>query len=53
MSEDILKKIIDSKIKRLEHWKKTIPNEKLREDLYDYEHKMNLKFYNFKKKNSK
>ena len=50
MSEDILKKIIDSKIKRLEHCKKTIPNEKLREDLYDYEHKMNLKFYNFKKK---
>jgi len=50
MSEDILKKIIVSKIKRLEYWKKTISTEKLHEDLYDYEHKMNLKFFNFKKK---
>ena len=50
MSEDILKKIIDSKIKRLENWKKTISTEKLHEDLYHYENGMNLKFYNFKKK---
>ena len=37
MPEDILKKIIDSKIKRLEHWKKTISTEKLNKDLHDYE----------------
>ena len=50
MPEDILKKIIDSKIKRLEHWKKTISTEKLNKDLHDYEHKFNMKFYDFKKK---
>ena len=50
MSEDILKKIIDSKIKRLVYWKKALSTEKLHEELYNYEHEMNLKFYNFKKK---
>ena len=50
MPEDILKKIIDSKIKRLVYWKKTLSTEKLHDDLYDYEHEINLKFYNFKTK---
>ena len=50
MAEDILKKIIDSRIKRIEYRKKTISAENLYEYLDEYEHMYNRKFYNFKNK---
>ncbi len=49
MSKDILKKIIDTRIKRIEYMKITRPIEDLYQALEDYEHMYNLKFYDFKK----
>ena len=49
MSKDILKKIIDTRIKRIEYMKMTQPIETLNQHLEDYEHMYNLKFYDFKK----
>ena len=45
MSKDILKKIIDTRIKRIEYMKMTRPIEDLYQALENYEHMYNLKFY--------